>query len=105
MAADTDNAVKILLIVIAVIVLLPVLMMLFFAPMMAGHMGWDGNGSIWWAAPWLMLFLAIGYLIYRTSTHLGEEDVLQELQQAYARGDLTDEEYEERRERLETDER
>jgi putative membrane protein len=56
-----------------------------------------------------ILFLAAliggGYLLYRTVA--GEErdsdQALEELQIAYARGELTDDEYEQRRETLERD--
>jgi putative membrane protein len=56
-----------------------------------------------------LLFLAAlvggGYLIYRaiTGSESSSNQALEELRLAYARGDLTDEEYEQRREALERD--
>lgn len=104
-ASAPDDLVRTVIIVIAVIFLFPVLLMLLFAPTMGAHMGWTGDGNLLWMLPWIVLFFAIGYLIYRTSEHLGETDALQELRLAYARGDLTDDEYEERRKRLTPGER
>ena len=56
-----------------------------------------------------LLFLAAivgaGYLVYRavTTADSGTDQALEELRLAYARGDLTDEEYEQRKEALERD--
>ncbi|WP_336338920.1 SHOCT domain-containing protein [Haloarcula brevis] len=82
-----------------------------------GHM-WDGQmGPGGGTAPgWVflvgallqVLFLAalvgVGYLFYRAVTGAasgGRDDAIAELRRAYARGDLDDEEFERRRERLE----
>ena len=110
--ASNDQALRILLIVIALILLLPVLMMAFAWPMMGmwdgGHMwGWEGEPvSVWgmmlmWLVP-LAVVLAVGYLLYRGAVHTGRsgDPALEELRLAYARGDLTDEEFETRRTRL-----
>lgn len=114
MATD-DSLVRTLLIVIAAILLLPVLMMALAMPLMGvwggGHMWnggmWDGTGATWM---WLLMsivpllvILGIGYLLYtavRQSDDQRTDPALEELRAAYARGDLTDEEFEERRERL-----
>ena len=45
----------------------------------------------------LLVLVGIGYLIYRSASG---DPALDELRLAYARGDLSDEEYEERRDRL-----
>ncbi len=58
---------------------------------------------------WPLLLLAVlilGYLLYKDKNKqlsLGQEtdDALEELRIAYARGDLSDEEFEKRRDRLE----
>lgn len=112
MATD-DSLTRTLLIVIAAILLFPVLMMALAIPMMGvwgwGHM-WDGTGATWmWivmsVVP-LLVILGIGYLLYSVVRQPDEErtdPALEELRAAYARGDLSDEEFEERRERLRRD--
>lgn len=101
-----------LVLVIAAIVLLPVLAMAFMMPMMGmwgwGHMtgtGMWGTGGSWtWVVAWLvplLVVLAVGYLLYTRLGRDGSSDAaIQELRRAYARGDLSDEEFERRRERL-----
>lgn len=113
--ASENDVLRILLVVVAVIVLAPVLMMVFMMPMMGmwgwGHMAdggmWETGGGAWmWLLVWLVMFAVvggIGYLIYRVirrSADSVSDPALEELRTAYARGDLSDEEYEERRERL-----
>lgn len=115
MAASTDFS-RVLLILVALVLLAPLLMMAFAWPMMgmwAGGPMWDGGmgdapGATWmWISMWLalsLLLLVVGYALYRTiGRQRGEETdpALEELRLAYARGDLSDEEFEERRERLE----
>lgn len=109
MATD-DSLVRTLLIVIAVILLLPFLMMALAMPMMGvwgwGHM-WNGTGTTWsWIimsiVP-LLVILGIGYLLYGALRQSGDrrtDPAMEELRAAYARGDLSDEEFENRRERL-----
>ena len=115
--ASNDSVIQVILIVIALILLLPVLMMAFAWPMMGmwdgGHMwGWEGEPvSIWgmmlmWLVP-LAVLLAVGYLLYRgivRSEAQSGDSALEELRLAYARGDLTDEEFETRRTRLRDEE-
>lgn len=110
-----DTLLRTVLIVLAVIVLLPLLLMLVTMPMMGawggGHMwngAWNGTGWSWlWLVPWgivLLFVVGIGYLLYaalRGSTSREEDAALEELRIAYARGDLSEEEYEKRRDRLE----
>ncbi|WP_090623228.1 SHOCT domain-containing protein [Natrinema salaciae] len=119
MATD-DSLIRTLLIVIAAILLLPVLMMTLAIPMMGvwggGHMwnggAWGGTGATWmWllmsVVP-LLVILGLGYLLYsavRRSGTRGTDPALEELRTAYARGDLTDEEFENRRERLRREEK
>lgn len=111
--AESDSLVRLILLLLAAVVLLPVLAMVFAAPMMgAGHMwGWDGAAGTGPGWPWLLMglvpivvFLGVGYLLYAAVARGGrdEEDrALEELRLAYARGDLSSEEFEERRQRLE----
>lgn len=106
-----------LLIVVAAIVLLPVLAMALMMPMMGmwgwGHMSdggmWgvaDGGGTWAWLAMWLVTLLVVvgaGSLLFTRLGRGGEDasdPAIEELRVAYARGDLSDEEFEQRRERL-----
>ena len=111
-----DSLVRTVLIVIAAILLLPFLMMVVMMPMMGvwgwGHIWnggvWDGTGTTWmWLimsiVP-LLVILGFGYLFYSALRRHGTaraDPALEELRAAYARGDLTEEEYEKRRKRLE----
>jgi|GEM_PF-110997 len=119
---STDRQlVWIVLALLALVVVLPTLGM-GFGMMGGGPMGggwgmghmWDGDGT---APTWLFVlgavmqlaFLAVlvaaGYLGYRALVRRdgGDDRAIQELRTAYARGDLSDEEFERRRERLERD--
>ena len=117
MATDDSHA-RTLLIVLAAIILLPVLLMALAMPMMGlwggGHMWdggmWNGTGATWmWlvtAVVPLVVLLGIGYLLYSVLSQPDEDrtdPALEELRAAYARGDLSDDEFETRRERLSRD--
>lgn len=107
---SNDSFLRIALIVVAAILLIPFLMMLFMVPIMGlGHMWyWNGTaGSLWplliIGLICLIIIFGIVYLLYRAIIGLQRDRsdaALEELRQAYARGELTDEEFEERRERL-----
>ncbi|USZ72636.1 SHOCT domain-containing protein [Natronosalvus halobius] len=112
----SSDAVRSLLILLAILVLVPFVAMAIFWPAMGmwggGHMGsgpWDGTGMPWsWLAMWALLLaivVASGYLLYRALTSRGGETdpALEELRLAYARGNLSEEEFETRRTRLEDD--
>ncbi|WP_338740317.1 SHOCT domain-containing protein [Haloplanus salilacus] len=122
MTRNTDDTrlVTVLLVVVVALVILPTFFMGFgmmgFGPMMGGMWGggmWgDGTMPGWMLAVGLvmqLLFLAAlvggGYLVYRTvaGSESDSDRALDELRLAYARGELTDEEYEQRREALERD--
>lgn len=106
-----DPLTRTAVIVVAAILLLPILMMILLMPMMGllgwGHM-WNGTGAAWM---WLLMglipllvFLGFGYLLYRAvrqPSAIGRDPALEELRVAYARGEISDEEFEERRKRLE----
>lgn len=106
-----DDLVKIIVIVLGIILVLPMAMMLLIWPMGGmwggGHMwnngdaGWLGLAS--WAVIMLILLGAIGlFLRGFLQAERGDTDpALEELRMAYARGELSDEEFEERRNRLE----
>ena len=106
----TDDAVlRAILLIVAAFLLLPLVMMVVMMPVMGAGHGWMWNGAVggwWWVLPWfvtLAILVGAGYLLY--ATLWGSDDkrdpALEELRTAYARGDLTDEEFEQRRERLE----
>lgn len=108
----TSPLVRTVLIVVAVILLVPVLMMAFMMPMM-GMMGsgmWAGGATamspIWNFGMMLLsllVLLGIGYAIYRAVTRgslSGPDPALEELRLAYARGELSQEEFEQRQEDL-----
>ncbi|WP_416840224.1 SHOCT domain-containing protein [Haloferax sp. DFSO52] len=114
----SDGFLRVVLVVIAAIVLLPMLMMVFAVPMMA-MMGWWWSGGIAGGfSPllgagmmllWLVALVGIGYLFYRglvggIGPSLIGDSALEELRLAYARGDLTDEEFEARRANLRREE-
>lgn len=122
MTTNTDDSrlLAILLVVVGALVVLPALFMGFgmmgYGSMMGGTWGhgmWgDGTVSGWVVLAGLLfrlLFLAAivagGYFLYRAMTGSGGDGdaALEELRLAYARGDLTEEEYETRRENLQRD--
>ncbi|APX97815.1 SHOCT domain-containing protein [Natronorubrum daqingense] len=114
MSTDDSLGRTLLFIIVAVVlvtVLLPMLMMVFMMPLTGfGHMGtWNGTtGTGWsWLVPWVVLLglvLGVGYVLARTlraASANRPDPALEELRRAYARGDLSSEEFDERRERLE----
>lgn len=102
-----DTVIQLPLIVIALLLSFLVLMMAVAWPMM-GMWGWEAEPiSGWTMLPmWLVslvVFLGIGYLLYRgfvRSKAQSGDSGLEELCLAYARGDFTDEEFETRRAHL-----
>lgn len=113
---ERDGLLRVVLVVVAVLVLLPAVLMALAMPTM-GMMGWSGPWTggfvpVWIAGmgiAWLAILVGIAYLLYRAvaggQSSSGRSDAaLEELRLAYARGDLSDEEFEERRERLTRDE-
>ena len=101
-----------------VVIVRTMIMMAMVMPMM-GMMGWwwdggmmNGFSPLWGIGMllvWLVVLLAIGYAIYRVlvgqvAPESGADPALEELRLAYARGDLTDEEFEERRQKLQRNE-
>ena len=111
---SNDGLIRIVVVILGVVVLFPLLMMVFAMPMM-GMMGWWwGDGMAGGLSPlwglgmmlvWLVVLLGIGYLLYRglvggLRADVPSDPALEELRLAYARGDLTEEEFEERRAQL-----
>ena len=116
MSSD-DRLLLILLVVAAVVLVVPFLSMAWMMPMMGmwrwGQMGgggmWGGGGAWLWLLLWLLVLLVVGgggYLLYRAVRRSGLRDTdtaLEELRLTYARGELSDDEFEERYERLQRD--
>ena len=113
-----DSILRVVLIVVLILIAIPFVMMIVMMPMMGawgvGHMNgwmWDGTGPSWaWIFMWLVMLgilLGGGYLVYRAIRTPGEssDPALEELRAAYARGELSDEEFETRRERLQEGQR
>ena len=114
----TDRTLRIVLVVVAALVLAPMLMMTLAFPMMGmwgGGMGYGGmmggsgmyGGSGLWGwgmmLVWLVVLVGGGYLVYRLLSGSGgvaADPALEELRLAYARGDISEEEYDERRTKL-----
>ncbi|MFC5136533.1 MULTISPECIES: SHOCT domain-containing protein [Haloferacaceae] len=117
---DDTRLVTLLLVIIGAVFIFPMFFMGFgmmgFGPMMGGMWG----GGMWSDATmpgWMfivgivmqLLFLAAlaggGYLIYRAvaGRESDSDQAVEELRLAYARGELTDEEYEQRKDALKRD--
>lgn len=112
--SSNDSLLGTVLLVLLALLLFPVLMMVFAMPLMGmtgfTHMSngmWSGTGG--WVA-WLVAMLVpllvlvgIGYVAYRllgSYDSQRSDDAIEELRRAYARGDISDEEFENRLERL-----
>ncbi|MFD1647900.1 SHOCT domain-containing protein [Haloarchaeobius litoreus] len=103
----------IVLLILGAIIVLPLLTMgMGFGGMMGygGMMGGYGTTSGWWPLVgmlvplvFLLVLLGGGYLVLRrvTESQSSRNPALEELRMAFARGDLTEEEFETRRNKLE----
>ncbi|WP_254274390.1 SHOCT domain-containing protein [Haloarcula marina] len=106
----------IVLLILGAIIVLPLLTMgIGFGGMMGygGMMGGYGTTSGWWPLVgmlvqlvFLLVLLGGGYRLFRrmTDSQSSRNPAMEELRMAYARGDLTDEEFEARRNKLELSE-
>lgn len=103
-----DSVLETVLIVVGVFLAIPLLMMVVMTPM-AGLAGWGhmsggtgGWGSLLWSVIPLVILVGAIYILYaNSSTERTKTDTaLAELRTAYARGDLSDEEFQTRRENL-----
>ncbi|GAB6859912.1 SHOCT domain-containing protein [Haloplanus litoreus] len=128
MASTELDATTIVVLVLGALLVLPLLTMTLWGggtmggpmggPMMGGGMWgggtWGGETATGWVLIagllsrllTLLVLVGAGYLGYRALTGRGDgaDQAVEELRMAYARGDLTDEEYERRRQTLEEDE-
>lgn len=105
----TDRLLELVVLIAAVVFLVPLVLMAWMMPMAGGHM-WNGAVGWQWAIGWglsLLVVLAIGYAVYRViaGDRRRTDPAIEELRMSYARGDLSEEEFEERRERLEQGDR
>lgn len=120
MTKTERQLVTVAVVALGVLLVLPVLFMggsmMGYGPMMGGMWGTgmaaDGTVPGWlslFGAVIQLLFLAVllggGYLVYRALAGTADDDdrALEELRVAYARGEMTDEEYERRRSTLQRD--
>ncbi|MFC7097129.1 SHOCT domain-containing protein [Halobaculum marinum] len=118
MSAETRiDATTAVILIVAALVALPLLTMGFGGMMgFGGAMGYgmmDGTTGGGWSLVGLAVQVAVlaailggGYLLVTRTRDgdSGDDAALEELRRAYARGDLTDEEFETRRDRLEREE-
>jgi putative membrane protein len=113
--AKDDEFDRRLLLIIGILAIPPILIMVFAWPMMGtwvgGHM-W--SGGMWnrlglpeiWLVMWLVLLLILlsgAYLLYQLLIRPDGDTpdaALEELRIAYAQGELSDEQFEKRRDRL-----
>jgi putative membrane protein len=105
----------IILLILGAIIVLPMLTMgMGFGGMMGygGMMGQYGETGGWWPfvgmlVPliFLLVLLGGGYLVLQreTDSRGAQDPAIEELRTAYARGELSDEEFEDRRRRLQTE--
>lgn len=99
-----------ILLLLGILIVLPLLTMgMGFGGMMGygGMMGWNETTGGWWPLiglfvplVFLLVLLGGGYLLFQRATANHPNPAMEELRKAYARGDLTDEEFETRRDRL-----
>lgn len=110
------TSLRLLIGIVAIVLLAPLLLMGFMMPMMGmmGMMGWAGGGpgsaaglSPMWGLPTVLLFvivlLGIGYGGYRVFTRGApgvDDPAMTDVRLAYARGEISEEEFEQRRENL-----
>jgi putative membrane protein len=110
-SSGSDRTLRLALLLVALLVVGPMLFMVAFAVPMMGMWGsgWMPMHEAGWLWPlvmmigWLLLLVGAGYVGYRWLSgggSLGEDPALRELRLAYARGELSEEEYEERRAKL-----
>ncbi|MFC7021268.1 MULTISPECIES: SHOCT domain-containing protein [Haloarcula] len=104
----------IILLILGAIIVLPLLTMgMGFGGMMGygGMMGQYGGAGGWWPfvgmlvpLTLLLILLGGGYLVVQrgTDSQITQDPAMEELRTAYARGELSDEEFEDRRRRLQT---
>ncbi|MCU4744453.1 SHOCT domain-containing protein [Natronoglomus mannanivorans] len=113
----TEPLTRTILLVLLGLLAIPLVMMLVMMPMMGAfgwsHMsGWMWDSSGGWVAMVLLMgipilvVIRVGYLVYQslgTETTEQADEAVEELRRVYARGEISDEEFERRRENLRQD--
>lgn len=110
MAETADSLVRLVVLALGIVLLVPLVLMLILMPMMGwmwggmanGAMGWGMGGLLGWLLV-LALVAGVGYVLYRGLPPDETDPAVEELRLAYARGELDDEEFEQRRRRLESE--
>lgn len=115
--SQAETLTRTVLLVLLALVAIPLVMMVVVMPLVGGF-GWTHMGGWMWGSSggWLgmllvmliplLVILGVGSLIYQSFTAAdaeAEDDAVAELSHAYARGDISDEAFENRRKRLEQD--
>lgn len=119
---SSDALLRLVAIVVVLVILLPILMMSVFVLFMWGMGGWGGGMMGGWGGGmmtgwgmygglmllvWVLVLGGIAYFVFRWlagSRTDSADPALEELRIQYARGELSDEEFEEREARLAGDE-
>jgi len=109
--SERDRPLRLILIVVASILIIPLVLMAVMMPMMWMVGGMETGGAVSMSPVWgigmmlvfLLIVLGVGYALYRTLAQAGissGDPAVEELRVAYARGELSQEEFEQRREAL-----
>ncbi len=103
----SDRFLWVILVLVVIFLMAPLLLMFMVIPAMGPEWmhGEHAAGGWWFASILVLLFLlvAIGFVFFQLLIRgdgTDEDTALEELRVAYARGELDDEEYEKRYERL-----
>ncbi|MFW6448504.1 MAG: SHOCT domain-containing protein [Halobacteriota archaeon] len=91
---------------LAVLIVAPVALAIVYWPTFHGPWVGDGLDPVWWLVGWLLLVsVAVVTVLVaaRTMDSSTDDPAIEELRVAYARGEVDDEEYEKRYERLRDD--
>lgn len=101
--ADRETALTIVILLVVGLLVVPVLVMGLFMATGPGHVVESTPMAIWIVSLLVatVLIVGVGLTAYRVVGPEGDEDpAVEELRVAYARGDIDDEEFEKRYERL-----
>lgn len=109
---ESSRSIRTIGLLVVFLFLIPVFLMLAMMPMMgmmgsgAYHMDMTGTSPLWMAGMMAIRIILVAGLLYVAYRFLtggtvhSEDPAFEELRLAYARGDLSEEEYEKRREKL-----
>lgn len=105
-----SELVRLVIIGLVIVLLTPLLMMMFMMPMMPMMGGMVGDGTMTMSPMWSLIMmlggfivlLVFGYVLYRAfrGSVSNTDPAIEELRMAYARGDITKEEFEQRKDDL-----